>query len=241
MTRCSPALVLLLLAPVAADAEEWKTPDGNVSVEAPDAARFEKAAQPQTLVFWHARDESLNCGVIALPAPKNVRLERASIEAGFMKELNAQMRNAKLLASTTEVRAGHEVHTMTAQAEQPGGGTVYFTQTICLVRGQGYKALAVGFGRDTRTDPDAVAFIGSFKILVPAPVLHPAAPDGPVGRQPAGDQKQPVERISYNAGQIAGVCLFVALVLWLVRRLSRGGAAPPRRSRRDRDGDEEDE
>lgn len=226
--------IVLALAPAAAPAEEWKTPDGNASVAAPDAARFTKLDQPGALAFWQSRDGSVRLLVGEMAAPPSVKkLERAPVEKGMLKEMNTQMRNAQLLDSSTEARDGHEVLAMTARAEQDGV-VVYFSQCLGLGPGKAYKALAVGFGKDPRTDPDASRFLASFRLLA-APVAGgdaapaPAAPAQPVA----------ANRIAYNAGQIAGMCLFVALVVWVLRRLTGGGGSkPPRRKRDDWDEDE---
>lgn len=198
----------LALAGGAASAQEWTTPDGNAAVRAPDPTRFAKLDLPQTLVLWQSHDERLTLEVSEIPAPPGVRLERTEVEQGMMKELGKRMRNGQLLASSSEVRDGHEILTLTARAEQDGT-TAFYTQTLGLAHGKVYKALAVGFGRDTRTDSDAARFIASFHIL------GPPDPEPPTSPAP-----EPSSR-SVWAKRIGWCAIFAAAVLWVMHLLTR--------------------
>src|SRR5262245_8075048 len=176
MSRGLNAVVVLLLAAGAARAEEWKTPDGVIAVTVPDPTRFVQADHgPDVLVVWQSRDESLRMLVGEMPAPPNAGLKQSGLEQGLMKEVNRRLRNGKLVSSSVEVRDGHEVFTMTAQGEG-NGTTVYFTQVIVARGGKAYKVAVAGFGKDTRTDPDATRFSSSFKILSPGPPANTPSP-----------------------------------------------------------------
>ena len=243
MSRGLQAIVVLLSAAGVAGAEEWRTPDGAISVAVPDPTRFVQGNPvPPGLALWESRDGTMQMAIGGLPSPPNGKLRQSPVEQGFMKEMSAQWKNAMLVSSVVEQRNGCEVLTMTARGTA-NGTPAYLTQTLTVAGGKAYKAMVVGFGRDTRTDPDATAFIESFKILVPsspAPVQPAPRDAGPVP-----NQKAPVDQVSYTAGMIAGACLFVAGIAWVVNRLTRSTAKEPRprrgRPERDRRHDDDDD
>lgn len=167
------SVVVLLLAFGPVRAAEWKTPDGMVSVTAPDETRFVAVdPPPRALVLWQSQDLMMRMMVGEMPNPQHFKLGQSGLEQGLMKELNAQFRNGKLLVSVVETRNGHEVFTMTARGESEEH-TVFMTQSITAVGGKAYVAGVISFGKDTRTDPDATEFIASFKVLAPRAAQTP--------------------------------------------------------------------
>ena len=217
MARGIVGLVLAFAAAGVARGEEWRTPDGVASVARPDPARFVAVgADPPALVVWELPDGTMRMLVWEMPAPPGVTLAKGHIEKGFLREVNANFADAELVASEVEARDGREVFTMTAKARDDAGVPVYCTQAITLAGAKAYKVMVFGAGKDTRADPDAAAFVASFRVVAGVPAAAPPAAAAP-------NQKPAVNDVAYNAGRIAGMCLFVAGVLWVIRRVSRGG------------------
>ena len=229
------ALIVFLLLTGVARAEERKSPDGNIAVTVPDPARFTAQIDlpPKVIMSWQSEDQAVRMLVSALPTPpgpppSDTARAKTNYEVGFMRELNSRFANGKLLHSVVELRNGHEVFVMSGQGESEGT-TVYFTQAITITAGNSYVVAVIGFGIDTRTNPDATAFIKSFKILDP----HPSGPlpSAPPVTEPVQQQKAPVDQVAYTAGMVAGVCLFIAGIAWVVNRFTRSTGKKPTRRR----------
>src|SRR5262245_31799185 len=112
MSRRLSTVVVLLLAAGTVRAAEWKTPDGVVSVTAPDEARFTVLETPPGLsVLWGSGDLKMRMVVGEMPNPQRFKLKQSGLEEGFLKEMNATFRNARLLNSVVEERTGYELFT----------------------------------------------------------------------------------------------------------------------------------
>jgi hypothetical protein len=240
MSHRLTAVILLLLTTVVARADEWKSPDGAIAVAVPNPARFPQTdPPPPTLVYWQSPDGRMRMFVGEKPVTPGADLDQSVLEQDAMRVTNEWLKKGKLLSSSVEVRNGHRVVTITTQGESEAT-TVYFTQVITLVDAKVYAVGASCFGKDTRSDPDTQAFLASFRILAPP---SPAPPQpAPRRTAPPVEQKTPVEQVSYTAGMIAGACLFVAGIAWVVNRLTRSTAKKPRRrGRPERHDDDDDE
>ncbi len=233
-------------------ADEWNTPDGMISVTVPDPTRFvEVKIGPEALVAWKSMDGNLVMAFAELANPKEERLRLSPVVEGFANEFRKTFKNVEILHSSVEQHSGHEVLVMTGRGEKEEF-TAYSTQVITSTGGKVYKAMATGIGIDTRTDPDATAFIASFKPLVSRQGGATALVPAPVG-QPVQMPPEPnafVKIISNKLGFFAGMLLFAAffvfVIVYLVR-LSRSrdtdddDERPIRRRRRRDDEDDEEE
>jgi hypothetical protein len=220
MLRGLKAFIVLFFVADTACAEEWKTPDGMIAVTVPDPARFVKVDTEQgALVVWDAQDHTLRMLVSEMDAPPNTKPNPGQVEQAFMSEVNARFKNGKLLTSLPSVQNGYVVFTLTAQGEQDGT-TVHLTQTLTVVGGKSYRAVVGGFGKDTRTDPDAIRFIDSFKIQAspPPPAAIPNPQQSPI---PAKECNR-TDRLLAILGIVAGVLAFTAVLAWLFSHTRRG-------------------
>jgi hypothetical protein len=147
--------------------------------------------------------------------------------------------------SSVEHRKGHEVFAITCQADR-GGITFYFTQLALSTGGKVYSALVMGEQVDTLSDPDAAAFIDSFKPLVSGQAGQTALVPAPAGRLV---QMPPEPDVSYKLCFFAGMFLFAVFFLFVIVYLVRLSQSRntdydddrPRRRRRRRDDEDEEE
>jgi hypothetical protein len=221
MLRGLKAFLVLFLVADTVHAEEWKTPDGMIAVTVPDLARFVKVDTEQdALVIWDAQDHTMRMLVSESDAPAKIKPNPGSVEEAFMLEVNKRFKNGKLRSSFVGVQNGYVVFRLTAQGDQ-NGTPVYLTQTLTVFGGKSYKAMVGGFGKDTRTDPDAIRFIDSFKILAPPPPPE-VFPDQPKGAAPAKACKHGDDRLPGILGTVVGLLVFVAVLAWLLSHPRRG-------------------
>jgi hypothetical protein len=228
MSRVLTAIVVLLLASNAVHAEEWKSPDGVIAVTIPDPTRFiQTDAGPEALASWELKDESLRIVVGEMPLPPGPKLRQSGLEQGLMREVNRGLSNGRLVASSVQVLAGHELFSMTAMGERDGV-TVYFTQIICPVGSKAYKVAVAGIGKDTRSDPDATRFMSSVRIIA-------SAASSTTNQAPPTQGLAPTEadnsgaKVSQTMGYIAGMVLFIAGIAWLFDRTRRKGKSRRRK------------
>jgi hypothetical protein len=241
MARHPRTVTLFVVFAITSLAADWKTPDGKISLMTPDETRYTLLGQlpPGMLALWQSHDQTMHMTVGEMGNPRDFKLERTGLEQGFLKQLSSQFKNGKLIASVVEKRGGHEIFTMSAQGESEGS-TVFATQSITSLDGKAYTALVMGIGKDTRSDPDAVRFIHSFRVLTsssPA-VVSPAQQTHQSEPEKQGDS---TARISQLMGTIAGILLFVAGAVWIARRLTRKPEKVRRRRRRPERDLEDDE
>src|SRR5579872_2125151 len=165
-----------------------------------------------------------------------IKITLNELDYPFVSEINSKWKNGKLLSSSVQKHEGHEFFTLTGQGEEDGE-TVYFTQTVTHIGATKYVASVVGRGTDTRTDPDAKAFIGSFKALITVPDIpeNSHENDRPqVGRDPDANS------ISQLMGSIAAFCV-IAVVIGVVIKLAFGQKSKAERSSRRRRRQDEDD
>jgi len=242
------ACILLLFLSGSDLADEWKTPDGVISVAIPDPARFVVVNPgPEALVAWKSMDGNLMMVFVEIPNPRNERLELSPMVDGFANQLRKAFKNVKILHSAVEVRAGHEVLSLTGSGEKKEL-TIYETEVFVSTGGKVYKATVTGAGIDTRTDPDATTFIASFKPLVPGqsrPTALVPAPVGQLVQMPPEPEADVSQKLGFYAGMLLFIVFFVAVVTYLARLIRPRNTDDednerPRRRRRRRD-DEDDE
>ena len=71
--------------------------------------------------------------------------------------------NGEIVASSVEKLGSYTVFLMTARGRLQGN-ELFCTQGIVQIKGNAYKVMATGIGRDTRTDADVRSFIESLTI-----------------------------------------------------------------------------
>jgi hypothetical protein len=210
------ALILVLLAAACLSAEEWKTEDGNISVEAPDPSRFTKFENVGPMsVFWITKDEKVKLAVIEQPFPSNVELVKSGLEEGLVEEVGG-----KIVASSAEDLNGHRVFLLTAQTNLLGRDA-YLTEAVVKIGGKAYKVMATGLGTHTGKDPDVTKFISSLKILAPA---------AKVATSPRRAQQSRPESygdwVSKKIGGIGVMLLILGILAKIAYRRGRGTRPP---------------
>jgi hypothetical protein len=204
------ALVLLLLLPTAAVGEQWKSSDEKIAVTIPDAPGFVKVEAMPPLI-WVSKDETIKLGVVEMAVPANTKLIQSALERGFAESIQG-----KIVASSKDVRAGHDVFVMTAQGKLQDS-EVYMTQAVVGLDGKLYKVMATGIGKDIRTDPDATRFIESLTILVP-PQAAPSTGQIP----PPSPEDSWANQWSRKLGGMSMLLLIGCGVVLILRRIVKG-------------------
>jgi hypothetical protein len=232
------AIISLLFLSSMSLADEWRTPDGKISVAIPDRERFTEINHgPEVLVSWRSTDGKLVMVVGEMANPADVTLNLPQVTQGFLKEMSKNLKNASILRSATEQRNGHDVLIMSSQGEREGV-IVYTTQILMTTGGKVYKAIVHGSGIDTRTDPDTTAFIASFRPLV----------RGQLGTSAQSDDAW-WHKYNRATGAFACSVFGMGLMVYMIFQLSRvrktkndyDDRPRRRRRRRIRDEDEDDD
>jgi hypothetical protein len=204
-------LLVIALGGATAWGEEWRSADGAVAVAVPDPARFipmEMAAVPaDVLGGWVSTDETLRLVVVKMSIPPNVNLIRKEADQGLAKELDGP-----ILASTTEVRNGHEIWIMTAKGTHQGT-KMQVTQAIAPAKETVYKVFAATSGGGP---PDAAAidaFINSFQIL-----SAESSDTAPAVAKPNAWESGEIAR---NVGSATGLLILILLAWFVLGRRSK--------------------
>lgn len=194
---------------------------------------------------WQSTDKTITMLITEMPKPQGAVLILPAVVQGFETEAKKTFKNVLVLDSSEERRGGNVVLVMSLTGERDEG-TMYVTQILTSTNTKCYKAIVAGFEIDTRTNPDAVNFIASFKPLKRIEPAHPTPPNsGQKTGQPTEDPKKdnPAYNIGYFIGRV-GCLLFIpcvialiVLVVFLVSRNQRENDRP-RRRRRTRDEDD---
>ncbi len=189
---------LIMIGPSCVWAETWTSPDGILSVESPDAARFHSLATPPVpfLIIWKSDDEETMMGIVQADLPGGMQLVQDAMEDGYSKEVGAPVRRLP-----TKQVSGHEVWTMAANA--PIGNV---TQSIVRHNTVIYKLMVV-----TQPDSPDVGSINRF--LNSLTITPPPAESGPA----TTDLGEGVD-INKLSGQVGafGVLLGIGLVIYQV-------------------------
>jgi len=193
-------------------AEQWTTKDGIISVTAPDSSRFQQQEPtPPMSVLWVSNDGVIRLAVVEIPMPKkNMPLIRSSLEKGAAEELHG-----KIVASSKSQQGNQPIFTMTV-ASDANGTPVFLSQSVAAVNGKAYKVMAVGVTKDTRSDPDAMSFVASYKID-PAAASGPA-PTGASNENPQRADQSLIDALSQKIGGISLLVLIVCLAVVLITR-----------------------
>ena len=198
-------------------ADDWKSADGNIAVTPPDQMRFDKIdSQPPLIMTWVAHDESIKLGVVEIIWSSKVKIIRESVEKAFAKEINGE-----IIASSVEEQFGHTIMKMTAKGVIPNSeDEIYITQFVVGVGEKVYKIMAVGVKQDARTDPDAINFLNSFKILPPA---SSATVDLPSARTSpnAASQKPSESPVNNWSGKIGLASIIVVILVLVLKRATK--------------------
>jgi hypothetical protein len=198
---------LILIGPSCAWAETWTSPDGILSVESPDAARFHALPTPPApfLIIWKSEDEETMMGIVKAELPGGMRLIQDAMEEGYSKEVGAPVRRLP-----SKQLSGHEVWTMAANA--PIGNV---TQSIVRHDTVIYKLMVV-------TQPDSPDFENINRFLNSLTITPPPDEAGPATTNPAGGVD--INKLSGQVGAF-GILLGIGLVIYQV--FIRKKAAPP--------------
>lgn len=200
----------------AALGDEWTSPDGVIVVTAPDAADFQRVDDPPEpfIALWLSKDETLRLGVMKIAIPSSVKLIRSSTEEGLAEEVGGTV-----TASSSAVKNGHEIWTMTAKGSAQGIN-LQITQALAHYNGSLYKVMAAAVGDGPTDDTTINAFVNSIEITPPnlnggsAPVAN-------------NDQRFndgiDLHNLSKKIGGV-GALLLIGLIVWLVAR--RGKPKP---------------
>ncbi len=156
-TQLSALVISFVIAgvPIGASAGPWTSPDGFLTINEPDAAKFERITEPQPpfVALWISTDESTTLGVVMTPIPKHQKLIRSSAEEGFAEAIGGPVTRL-----TTTRLAGHEVWDM---AGNSNAGVV--RQAMLRHDATLYKVMAVTTGDDPDTS-DGDNFVDSLSV-----------------------------------------------------------------------------
>jgi hypothetical protein len=208
MRSCQLVLAaLIMMGSSCAWAETWTSPDGILSVESPDAARFHSLATPPVpfLIIWKSDDEETMMGIVQADLPGGMQLVQDAMEDGYSKEVGAPVRRLP-----TKQVSGQEVWTMTANA--PVGDV---TQSVVRHNDVVYKLMVV-------TQPDSSDF-GNINRFLNSLTITPA----PSEASPA--TTNPGEDVDVNKllGQVGAFAVFLGIGLVIYQVFIRKKAAPP--------------
>jgi hypothetical protein len=218
MLQLVKTIALVCLVAMHVSAAEWKTTDGNISVAAPDESRFVQAdVTPPLSVIWVSTDETIKLGVAEVPFRPDMKLIQASVEKGFAEGLGG-----RIVDSSTEQQAGHEIFVMTGHGEALGT-EVYITQAVVAVGDKVYKIMAIGLGKDIRVNSDATKFLSSFRILTTKQAVTSDPQRSVSSPQPAhGDSdRSPVDLLSEKIGSISLLILIACAIVIQVSRSAK--------------------
>lgn len=164
--------------------------------------------------IWLSKDETVRLGVTETSLPPNIRIIRSSLEEGLAEELGG-----RIIASSAQQQEGHDVFLMTGRGGT-GGDKIYITQAIVAVGNKVYKVIACGIGKDTRVDPDATAFISSFRILTPRQIVDSVPREDVGNSQPALNQPSEslIGLLSRRIGGISALILLVGVIVIVLLR-----------------------
>jgi hypothetical protein len=189
-------------------AEEWKSPDGNVSVTVPAPARFKAhPADSKVLGGWQTEDELLTLMITEKGNPSAFPLALKPVVEGFEKSAQQELKIVTSLGSATITREGHDLLTMTCSGEL-GKVTIFVTQLLFATERKVYYAIVRGVGFDTRTDPDVSTFLSTFKPLTPTLRVVHSPNAAPLGRSNDQTTDAPVQKtLAYQMGKLAAYLL----------------------------------
>ncbi len=196
-------VIIFLALHSVATAETWTSPDGFLSVEVPDATRFEQQPKPRepALVQWMSLDKTAHLAVVAVPFPPHSLIRQSDVEAGFAHGMKATSVVTRLPTTTV---SGHEVWGMSAKF---AGGIGQ--QALIVHRGTAYSLV----GSATADDPEATGF----NTLLASLALH--EPPSPFGNgRGAPTDPNAVNKLAYGIGAVFGVCL---VLVWFFIHRSR--------------------
>ncbi|MCA9020325.1 MAG: hypothetical protein KDA74_09305 [Planctomycetaceae bacterium] len=212
------SFILVCILTQSVSAEEWKSADGVISVTVPDQSRFvQTESQPPASIIWASTDETLSLMVAEVQIPPNIPLRQSSLEEGITEELGGQ-----ILDSTSELHKGHELFTITnsSQIFEP---ELIMTQKIIAINNKAYKLMAMGFGKDVRTDPEAVKFLSSLKLHITEQKKTESPPNRGSGLRAAREETEitPADLISQKLWGFAFLLLFICGLAKLILRSSK--------------------
>ena len=208
MRSCHLVLAaLIMIGPSYTWAETWTSPDGILSVESPDAARFRVMPAPPVpfLIIWKSNDEETMMGIVKADLPGDMKLSQDSMEEGYSKEVGAPVRRLP-----SRQLSGHEVWTMAADA--PIGNV---TQSIVWHHSVVYKLMVV-------TQPDSPDAANINRFLNSLTITPPPGEANPATTNPGGGVD--IKKLSGQVGAF-GVFLGIGLVIYQV--FIRKKPAPP--------------
>lgn len=193
--------LMMGLLPATVTAETWTSPDGLVTVMAPDADQFVTIQElpPGFIALWISQDESMKFGILRIEVPSHTpRLIQSSVEKGFAEEAGGQV-----VRLPTRTVSGHEVWNM--KATGPAGE---FTQAFARHGDVIYKLMAVTPSGNAA--PTVRQFMDSLAFTQPdVPVPNPSPRQE---RQP-----DPMDDLSRKIGGFGGM-LAIALAIYFAMK-----------------------
>ncbi len=202
------AVVAMVALPGIAYAQTWTTPDGFLSVAAPDSESFIAVPNPPEpfVGLWVSGDESTRLAVIKTPVPEDIRLAQSSVEEGLAEEIGGEVTRLP-----TKQIAGYDVWLMKGK-----GPSIEITQGVIRHGGTIYKLMAATLGQE----PDEAMidqFINSLAITRPASLVDPGVTTSPGKRNGNLLSRIDLHELSKKIGGFAAL-LGIGLIIYFVTR-----------------------
>jgi hypothetical protein len=153
-----------------------------------------------------------SCGVLILPIPTGVTLDREAMIEGMTDEIGG-----RIVDDWTEQRNDHTVWFFVAEADRPGQ-SLHVRQAIVRIGDNAYKAMATGVNADKTTAGDLRSFVDS--ITIDAPTADGSNPESTSSGK-ASDRTTNRDRVqdwSRKLGRFGAYALVIALIVWVATK-----------------------
>ena len=196
--------------------EQWISPDGVITVEAPNSSDFERVDEPPTpfIALWISRDETLRFGVIKVDLPQSGKLIRSSVEEGMMEEVGGS-----ITASSSTVKNGHEIWLMSAKGSIQGT-RIRITQAVAPHNTHCYKVMAASVGDQPVDTAQIDSFVNSINITTQNQTTESTSI---AGGNPVLNPGIDLHELSKRIGGVSAL-LLIGFLVWLVARRTRSQA-----------------
>ena len=191
--------IIILLAPLAINAQAWTSPDGVVTVTTPDPNVFTEVVPPPSpfIVVWASNDDTQRLGVTMVQMPPGTHLIQDAVEEGMGERTGGQITRLP-----SRYISGHEVWIMRSSSPSE---TMF--QAVFEHHGTAYKIMsATPAGSNSHT---------AFDNLLGSASLPLAAKPGPQNSAQNQDDRITLRTISKKLGGIALLVLIIAgIIKW---------------------------